>query len=311
MARKRGGLAGIWDRNKGVIKTALPAALSFIPGVGVPLAAAAGAAMEGLDRPGKSGIGLDLGGAVRGGISGYGIGSGTQAARAGIQGLLTARKLDSLSPVDMTSKIGMTPGRVPFATDQTAAFGLGGQVAPVDVSRLAANAPMFPSAATGASTAGRATAAAPRVLAPTASAAPASSFVAPLRGPSIAGPIGLPSSGTTGVPSNVPNAFGRFKDVVGEKGKTAAQRFRENKDIIEMVGKYTMPPRESATDRMKAETDRMQAETQRKYYEFQMQQATEQQQRDEARRRAILQFLSPYIQKNAPLLNPSAFGIEG
>lgn len=90
MARKRGGLAGLWDRNKGAIKAIAPAALSFIPGIGVPLAAAAGAAMGGLDRPGRSGIGLDVGGAIKGGLTGYGIGKGTQALAGGVKGLLTA-----------------------------------------------------------------------------------------------------------------------------------------------------------------------------------------------------------------------------
>jgi hypothetical protein len=85
MARKRGGLAGIWDRNKGVIKTLAPAALSFVPGLGIPLAAAAGAAMGGFDRPGKGGIGFDIGGGVAGGLKGAAIGAGAQ----GVRGLLT------------------------------------------------------------------------------------------------------------------------------------------------------------------------------------------------------------------------------
>ena len=91
MARKRGGLAGIWDRNKGIIKTAVPAALSFIPGAGIPLAAAAGAAMEGLDRPGKRGIGLDPLAAARGGVSGAAIGASTAAAKAGISSLFAPK----------------------------------------------------------------------------------------------------------------------------------------------------------------------------------------------------------------------------
>lgn len=82
MARKRGGLAGFYDRNKGAIKALAPAALSFIPGVGIPLAAAAGAAL-GADKEGRR-YG-DLGGALKGGLTGAAIGAGTQ----GVRGLLT------------------------------------------------------------------------------------------------------------------------------------------------------------------------------------------------------------------------------
>ena len=70
----RGGLAGIWDRNKKWLTPVAEGLVGMIPGVGVPLAAGLGAAIGGLDRPGQRGIGLDLGGAVKGGISGYGMG---------------------------------------------------------------------------------------------------------------------------------------------------------------------------------------------------------------------------------------------
>lgn len=86
MARKRGGLAGLYDRNKAVFRTAVPAALSFIPGVGIPLAAAAGAAM-GADTAGKNyWQGFDVGGALKGGIQGASIGGGTQGLRAMLTG---------------------------------------------------------------------------------------------------------------------------------------------------------------------------------------------------------------------------------
>lgn len=113
MAKKRGGLAGIYDRNKGLIQKAVPAALSFIPGAGIPLAAAAGAAMRGLDRPGKAGIGFDPFAALKGGVEGYAVGQGTQALAGGVKGLLTAgmkSPLDTLAAPDMASQIGMTPG---------------------------------------------------------------------------------------------------------------------------------------------------------------------------------------------------------
>jgi hypothetical protein len=85
MARKRGGLAGLYDRNKGVIKALAPIALGAIPGVGMPLAVAAGAAM-GADKEGKGYFkNFDVGGALKGGVAGYGQG----ATGAGVRGLLT------------------------------------------------------------------------------------------------------------------------------------------------------------------------------------------------------------------------------
>jgi len=73
MARKRGGLAGFWDRKKGIIT---PVATGLAGLFGGPLAGAAlGAAMRGFDRPGQGGIGVDLGQAARGGLEGYGMGS--------------------------------------------------------------------------------------------------------------------------------------------------------------------------------------------------------------------------------------------
>jgi len=83
--RKRGGLAGIWDRNKGVIT---PLATLAAGAIGGPAAAAAlGAAMGGLDRPGKRGIGLDAGGAVRGGLQGYTMGKVGQYGAGKLKGL--------------------------------------------------------------------------------------------------------------------------------------------------------------------------------------------------------------------------------
>lgn len=72
--RKRGGLAGTWDRNKQVISPALQVGLGLIPGVGPGLAAAAGGLIGGLDREGQSGIGFDAGGAAGGALKGYGLG---------------------------------------------------------------------------------------------------------------------------------------------------------------------------------------------------------------------------------------------
>jgi hypothetical protein len=101
MAKKRGGLAGLYDRNKGVIKALAPIALGAIPGVGVPLAAVAGAAM-GADREGKGYFkGLasreGLAGAALGGVSGYAGGKMGKSAASSIKNMLTAQKMKSAS----------------------------------------------------------------------------------------------------------------------------------------------------------------------------------------------------------------------
>lgn len=72
--RKRGGIAGLYDRNKAVVQAAVPTlAGMFIPG-GAIAGAVAGGLARGLDRPGKSGIGLDLGQAAQGALTGAAFG---------------------------------------------------------------------------------------------------------------------------------------------------------------------------------------------------------------------------------------------
>lgn len=125
MARKRGGIAGFYDRNKGVLQTLAPIAAGAIGG---PLAGAAvGAAMRGFDRPGQSGIGLDLGQAAMGGITGYGAGKMGQALRGGVSGLFAPKA--TLPSVDMASKVGMTgPASLPPA-DMASNIGMTGAAA--------------------------------------------------------------------------------------------------------------------------------------------------------------------------------------
>jgi hypothetical protein len=100
MARKRGGLAGLYDRNKGLIRTGATIGASLLGG---PLAGAAtGAAFRGLDREGKRGIGFDVGQGALGGIEGYAMGRGAQ----GVKGILTGAK--TLPPAMM--KVGVAGG---------------------------------------------------------------------------------------------------------------------------------------------------------------------------------------------------------
>lgn len=73
--RTRGGLAGVYDRNKEVVQAAIPTlAGMLIPG-GAIAGAVAGGLARGLDRPGKAGIGLDVGQAARGALTGAALGS--------------------------------------------------------------------------------------------------------------------------------------------------------------------------------------------------------------------------------------------
>lgn len=96
MARKRGGLAGIYDRNKKLIKTVAPIAAGFIPGVGPALGAAIGAAIGG-DREGKGYFkGFDAIGAAKGGLSGYGGAKLGQAAKGKLGQMFTG----GVSPID-------------------------------------------------------------------------------------------------------------------------------------------------------------------------------------------------------------------
>ncbi len=71
--KKRGGAAGVWDRNKDVIVPIAAGALGLMTG-GIATPALAAAAARGLDREGKGGIGFDAGAGVRGAMEGAAAG---------------------------------------------------------------------------------------------------------------------------------------------------------------------------------------------------------------------------------------------
>lgn len=88
MTRKRGGLAGVWDRNKKVIKPlATLAAGALTGGAG---GAIVGGLMNGLDREGKGGIGFDLKKGAMGAAQGYGMGKLGAGLKAGVMNRLGA-----------------------------------------------------------------------------------------------------------------------------------------------------------------------------------------------------------------------------
>ncbi len=74
--KKRGGLAGFYDRNKKLIQAGLPTlAGMLVPGAGAVAGGIVGGLARGLDRPGQSGVALDLGRAAQGAATGATLGS--------------------------------------------------------------------------------------------------------------------------------------------------------------------------------------------------------------------------------------------
>jgi hypothetical protein len=154
-ARKRGGLAGVYDRNKKLIKTVAPIAAGFIPGIGPALGAALGAAMGG-DTEGKGYFsGFNAGGAVKGGLSGYGGAKLGQAAKGGLAKMFTASPVNRLTgapklgaltqttsgAAPVMPGIGATAGAAPTAayTGNVGGYGIGmplGSAAPVSSSAI-------------------------------------------------------------------------------------------------------------------------------------------------------------------------------
>lgn len=88
--KKRGGVAGAYDRNKALVQAAAPVLAGLlVPGAQAGLAGAiTGGLARGVDRPGKGGIGLDLGRAATGALSGAAMGQLGGAVKSGLQGML-------------------------------------------------------------------------------------------------------------------------------------------------------------------------------------------------------------------------------
>jgi len=93
----RGGIAGVWDRNKKVI-TPIATGLASLATGGLAAPILVGAAMKGLDREGKGGVGFDVGQGLRGAAEGAAVGGLAQTANAGFQAARAASAAGSSLP---------------------------------------------------------------------------------------------------------------------------------------------------------------------------------------------------------------------
>ncbi len=249
MAKKRGGLAGLYDRNKGLLNILAPLAAGAFGG---PLAGAAvGAAMRGLDRPGKRGIGFDPFAALPGAVSGYGLGGAGQGIRQGVQGLFAPKGMPELPAFDAQRMIGITP--------EVGGAPTGFEVAPIDMGRakslLNTSASPFASVIDEGAATAKANAAKAASRSAARSAAPARTTMAlppsaarempsaanmfpsldtvgrsayggaPAFGQTSFQP-GLPGTGIGGMPAGQPGALGRFSGIgYGLGGEEPAMDF--------------------------------------------------------------------------------------
>ncbi len=123
MGKKRGGLAGIWDRNKNIIKPIATVGAGLLGG---PAAAAAlNGAMSGLDREGKSGIGFDVGKGAMGAATGAAMGSAAGGLKNMVMSKLGAGAMPALGGTAPGNLIGVTG-----ATGSAAIPGAAGMAAP-------------------------------------------------------------------------------------------------------------------------------------------------------------------------------------
>jgi len=103
--RKRGGFAGAYDRNKGLIQAALPTLAGFlVPGSSMLAGALTGGLARGLDRPGQRGVGFDFNEAARG--------AGTGAALGGLGGGFRGAPAAPAAPKAPAMPAGPAPGQV-------------------------------------------------------------------------------------------------------------------------------------------------------------------------------------------------------
>ncbi len=140
--KTRGGVAGTYDRNKALVQAAIPLiAGALIPGAGMLAGAVSGGIARGVDREGKGGIGLDLGQAAKGAVSGAMMGKLGGAARTGIQGMVAGGGLKPMPApgAGVTAVGGQAPGAVMPPTGGGA--GLTGNFVPSSIKAMPKMAP--------------------------------------------------------------------------------------------------------------------------------------------------------------------------
>lgn len=248
MARKRGGLAGIYDRNKGLIKAVAPIAAGFIPGIGPAVGAALGAAM-GADKEGKGYFsGFDAGGAVMGGLSGYGGAKLGQSAKSGLGKLFTG----GVSPVD---KLTGAPklGALTQTTGQTGAV------------QTLTGAPSVGLTAGAPSSYGAMGSFQPTMAGGAGSSAAAAAAPSAASSGSVYGNIPAPQMRTMpNIPSPPRDSLGKLaKDAAKGAAKGAGKFAKENKDLIAMAGRGAqsfLPDAAGEAASMNAETARLRLE---------------------------------------------------
>lgn len=141
--KKRGGLAGLYDRNKGLIQAAVPAlAGMLIPGSALVSGAIAGGLARGLDRPGKGGVGLDFGQAAQGALTGAALGQAGRylGGKVGIgQGAVPKAASVAAQQPAMPYRAGASDAELVrmFPKEDVAASVAGGATPPAGASKLA------------------------------------------------------------------------------------------------------------------------------------------------------------------------------
>jgi len=265
MARKRGGLAGIYDRNKKLIKTVAPIAAGFIPGVGPAIGAALGAAM-GADTEGKGYFkGFDAGGAALGGLSGYGGAKLGQAAKGGLAKMFTASPVDKLTGAPKLGAFTQTTGPTTAVQTLTGAPQVG--LTAGGPSSYGAMGSFQPTMAGGANLPAMDMAKMRQLTQTTGAPLP-----------------GIPAPQMGAMPQ-IPNPSQGFFSKAGDIAKGAGKFAKDNKDLIAMAGKgiqSVLPDAASNAAMKNAETARMRLDDER-----------DQMKTEQERRRRMAELLMP------------------
>jgi len=332
MARKRGGIAGFYDRNKGKIRTLASMGAGAIGG---PLAGAAvGAAFRGLDREGKSGIGFDPFAALPGAVEGYMAGQTGEAVKGGVKRLLAPKLAERAGAKGLAAGTKALEGfQVPDLTNynempnvglrQRGIFeGLTGEGGTPVTSRLTtAGVPKLSSARPAARAAAQAVPSSSAVQMPSMPTGMTNQFpgMGEIGGASYGGApsfgqpsfqMGLPSSGVGGMPAGQPGPLGRFPMGIGPEipgGPSDVIQKKPNQFIQALLNPQVLgagvqgllsmlPDAKSAAMEEQTKLGQGQLALQQAQFEEEKRRA----QMEEERRRKIAELLMPYMQQSFP-----------